>query len=65
MSCANIYDFLNYPAIRFPNAAAGRSGERLGWDILRPNRQADALVAEHLKALNALNNRKSPNAGNH
>lgn len=65
MSCVDVCDFLSYPTIRFPSAPVRRSGEQEDWDILRANRQADALVAKHLKALNALNKQKIPTARNH
>jgi hypothetical protein len=54
MLCARSYDFINQTGVKFPAEAGGQSGQVEGWDILRPNRRAEELVAEHLEALMAV-----------
>ncbi|MDJ0895240.1 MAG: hypothetical protein QNJ92_08875 [Alphaproteobacteria bacterium] len=54
MGCANIHDFITGTTIALPRRhLSGRAmGEAL--DIVRPNLDAEALVARHIQALEGL-----------
>jgi hypothetical protein len=55
MSCNITYDFLNYPSVRFPIGGEVGAQCREKWDILRPNKKAEDLIAEHLRVLTLAN----------
>ena len=54
MGCANIHDFITGTTIALPSRRiTGRAaGEAL--DIVRPNLEAEELVARHMQALEGL-----------
>lgn len=53
MICTHVHDFIRGTKIALPRARSGKSIRPLQWDIVRPNRSADRIVARHLKALEA------------
>ena len=53
MRCGYIQDFITGTRIALPRLANGSSGRFAEWDIVRPNSGAEAMIARHLRALEA------------
>ena len=54
MTCARGYDFINSATARLPGSAPKQFDDEGPLDIIRPNQRAEALVAQHLRVLEAL-----------
>lgn len=62
MSCLHVHDFIAGTTITLPRAILERPVAQEGWDILRPNQQASALVARHVQVLEGLGAERKPKA---
>ena len=51
MACQRVHDFVRGTTIALPHVNLEKSTDREIWDILRPNRKASDLVAQHVRAL--------------
>ena len=52
--CGRIHDFINGTTVALPNRCSTPADDDMRWDILRPGKQALALVADHLAAMEKL-----------
>jgi len=65
MICAHIYDFIRGTRIAVPRPTRREQGCSWGWDIVRPNEQAEQLVFRHVEALAELSATRGQKAAVH
>ena len=52
--CGRIHDFINGTTVALPSRRSRPADDCTRWDILRPSKQALALVNDHLAAIEKL-----------